>query len=199
LLFVSTTLLFHSQHVYVAVFFPVVFLHTVIFRRDRIKVLSKVAVLVVLVNMPWLIWLSRIKCTSIFQKVALSQVLVIFIGEYVHNLTTYVFPVWLFAVLSVWYVIGRIRKGRFPKPDREVRERLSLPTFFVIFVIIVMVAISPYPFFRYLAPAIPPLILLMAVVINAACVGGASVYRCGDGGFACCYQPDEGLSVRNYS
>ena len=124
------------------------------------------------------------------------QALNIFIKNYVHDLAIYVFPVWLFAVLPVWYIIARIRKGRISKLGRQVWERLSLPVFFIIFVIIVITVTSPYPFFRYMAPTIPPLILLTAVIINAA--WSASAYRCGDGGFAGYYQPDEGLSLRNY-
>ena len=168
LLFAATTLLFHSQHIYVAVFFPAVFLHAVIFRRDRLKTLSKVTALVILVNMPWLIWLSGMKYTSPYKQLELSQVFNIFIKKYVHELAIYVFPVWLLAVLPVWYIIARIRKGQFPKLGRQVWERLSLPIFFIIFVIIVITVTSPYPFFRYLAPTIPLLILLMAVIINTA-------------------------------
>lgn len=168
LLFAATTLLFHSQHIYVAVFFPAVFLHAVIFHRDRLKTLGKVAALVILVNMPWFIWLSGMKYTSPYQQqVKPLLVFSILIRRYVHDLAIYVFPVWLFAVLPVWYIIARIRKGRFPKLGRQVWERLSLPVFFIIFVIVVITATSPYPFFRYMAPTIPPLILLTAVIINA--------------------------------
>jgi len=168
LLFAATTLLFHSQHIYVAVFFPVVFLHAVIFHRDRLNILLVVTVLTTLVNIPWFIWLSGVKYTSPYKQLEQLQVLNIFIKNYVHDLAIYVFPVWLFAVLPVWYIIARIRKGRFPKLGRQVWERLSLPVFFIIFVIIVITVTSPYPFFRYMAPTIPPLILLTAVIINAA-------------------------------
>lgn len=168
LLFAATTLLFHSQHIYVAVFFPAVFLHAVIFRRDRLKILLVVTVLTTLVNIPWFIWLSGMKYMSPYKQLEQLQVLNIFVKNYVHDLAIYVFPVWLFAVLLVWYIIARIRKGRFPKLGRQVWERLSLPVFFIIFVIIVITVTSPYPFFRYMAPTIPPLILLAAVIINAA-------------------------------
>jgi hypothetical protein len=168
LLFAATTLLFHSQHIYVAVFFPVVFLHAVIFHCDRLKTLGKVAALVIVVNTPWLIWLSGMKYASPYQEAGLLRVLFVFIVRYVHDLACYVFPVWLFAVLPVWYIVTRVRTGRFPVSGRQVWERLSLLVFFIVFNIIAVSAKTPSPFFRYMAPAIPLLTLLAAVIINAA-------------------------------
>jgi 4-amino-4-deoxy-L-arabinose transferase-like glycosyltransferase len=168
LLFAATTLLFHSQHIYVAVFFPAVFLHAVIFHRARLKTLGKVAALVILVNTPWLIWLSGMKYASPYQEAGLLRVLFVFIVRYVHDLACYVFPVWLFAVLPVWYIVTRVRTGRFPVFSRQVWERLSLLVFFIVFNIIAVSAKTPSPFFRYLAPSIVLVILLAAVIINAA-------------------------------
>jgi 4-amino-4-deoxy-L-arabinose transferase-like glycosyltransferase len=168
LLFAATTLLFHSQHIYVAIFFPAVFLHAVIFHRDRLKTLSKVAALVILVNIPWLIWLSGMKYASPYQQMGLLRVLTAFIWDYIKDLSIYVFPIWLFAVLAVRYIVTRVKTGRFPMPSRQVWERLLLPVFFIVLNIIAVSLKTPFPFLRYVAPSVVLLILLAAVVIDAA-------------------------------
>jgi 4-amino-4-deoxy-L-arabinose transferase-like glycosyltransferase len=168
LLFAATMLLFHSQHIYVAIFFPAVFLHTVIFHRDRLKTLGKVVALVLIINMPWLIWLSGMKYASPYSQVELLRVLGTFIWKYIQDLAIYIFPVWLFAALLAWYVVTRIRTGRFPMPSRQALEKLSLPFFFIVFNIIAVSLKTPFPFLRYVAPSVVLLILLAAVVIDAA-------------------------------
>jgi hypothetical protein len=168
LLFAATTLLFHSQHIYVAIFFAAVFLHALIFHCDRLKTLSKVAALVILVNIPWVIWLSGMKYTSPYQQVDLLRVLYFFILKYLHDLAKYVFPVWLLAVLPVWHIVTCVRTGRLAMPTRQAWDRLSLPVFFIMFNIIAVSVKTPAPFFRYVAPSIALLVLLAAVVIDDA-------------------------------
>ena len=168
LLFAAMTLLFHSQHIYVAIFLPAVFLHAIIFHRDLLKTLGKAMALVILVNIPWLIWLSGMKYTSPYSQVGLLLVLSTFIWDYIQDLAIYVFPVWLFVALLAWYVVTRIRTGLFPKPNRQVWEKLSLPGFFIVFNIITVSLKTPAPFFRYIAPSAVLLVLLAAVVIDAA-------------------------------
>jgi len=161
LLFAATTLLFHSQHIYLAALFPAVFLHAIIFRRDLLKILTVVTALTILVNVPWLIWLAGVhypaKTMNIFMLVSFFSIDVLY----------YVFPVWLPAAVLLACIVRRVRTGRFFAVSRQVWERLSLPFFFVVFNILTISVAAPYPFFRYLAPAIPLLILLAAVIINA--------------------------------
>jgi 4-amino-4-deoxy-L-arabinose transferase-like glycosyltransferase len=161
LLFATITLLFHSQHIYLAALFPAVFLHAIIFRRDLLKILTVVTTLTILVNVPWLIWLAGVhypaKTMSIFMLASFFSIDVLY----------YVFPVWLPAAVLLACIVRRVRTGRFFAASRQVWERLSLPFFFVVFNILAISVAAPYPFFRYLAPAIPPLILLAAVIINA--------------------------------
>jgi 4-amino-4-deoxy-L-arabinose transferase-like glycosyltransferase len=168
LFFTATTLLFHSQHIYVIIFFPSVFLNTIIFHRDCFKVICKVSALVLIVNMPWLIWLYGIKYTSPYQQEELLRVLYTFISKYLRDIAKYVFPLWLLAVLPVWYVIVLIRTGGFPIFTRQACERLSLPIFFIGLNIVAVSIKTPAPFFRYIAPSAALLILLAAVIIETA-------------------------------
>jgi hypothetical protein len=47
-------------------------------------------------------------------------------------------------------------------------EKLSLPVFFVIFNIVVIASTAPQAYFRYIAPSLPLLIILVAVIVDAA-------------------------------
>jgi 4-amino-4-deoxy-L-arabinose transferase-like glycosyltransferase len=160
LLFAATTLLFHSQHIYLAALFPAVFLHAIIFRRDLLKILTVVTALTILVNVPWLIWLAGVHYP------AKTMNLLMLASFFSIDVLYYVFPVWLPAAVLLAYIVKRVRTGCFFAVSRQVWERLSLPFFFVVFNILAVSVAAPYPFFRYLAPAIPLLILLAAVIIN---------------------------------
>ena len=168
LLFVGATLLFHTQHIYLAVLFPAVFLHAIIFRRDRLKTLGKVTALVILVNIPWFIWLSGMKHTTALQVLRYPALLFpFFIKRFLSDIILYVFPLWLAVVLLLACIVRRVRTGRFFAVSRQLWERLSLPVFFIVFNLLVVSVAAPYPFFRYIAPAIPLLILLAALIIDA--------------------------------
>ena len=159
-LFVGSTLLFHSQHIYVGVLFVAVLLHAIIFHRDRLKLVLVAIIATVLVNAPWLVWLAGMHYPHRFR---LIRFLTIYVADIVH----YVFPLWLLAVVLIVVFARRARTGRFLSRDPRFWEKVSLPVFFVIVNVITVASFSPLTFFRYLGPAIPLLILLIAVIIDA--------------------------------
>jgi 4-amino-4-deoxy-L-arabinose transferase-like glycosyltransferase len=179
-LFVGSTFLFHSQHIYVVVLFATVLLHAVLFRRDRLKLVLVVIAAVVLVNGPWLVWLSgmnvagmNVPPSSFFELqhrfiLFYSIKAYVYIKSYVSDIIRYVFPLWLLAVVLIAQFVRRSRTGRFLSRDPRFWEKVSLPVFFVLFNIIVVVAFAPLMFFRYLTPSIAILVVLIAVIIDAA-------------------------------
>jgi 4-amino-4-deoxy-L-arabinose transferase-like glycosyltransferase len=168
LLFVSLTLLFHSQHIYFGPIVATIWLHAIIFHRERLKILIVVTVVTIIFNGPWLIWLAGMKISNPFFKVTHQMMLGYFIEIYLDYIIKYVFPYWLFAVVIAAAVVRFIRTRRFPIQTPQFLEKISLPIFFIIFTNIVMGTLSPLLFFRYIAPAIPLLVLLIAVIIDAA-------------------------------
>jgi len=169
LLFAGMTLLFHSQYIYLAALFPALFLHVLIFYRDRLKILTLTIILTMLVNGPWLVWiLSGMHYTGSVMMLKRQIMLFNFTKLFLYDLFSYVFPVWILAVVPVIYIVMRVRTGHFFAVNRRFWEAILLPIFFIIFVILVIAMTCPYPFFRYMAPTIPPLIFLAAVIINAA-------------------------------
>jgi 4-amino-4-deoxy-L-arabinose transferase-like glycosyltransferase len=169
MLFVTYTLLFHSQHFYVIVILATTLLHTVIFRRDRLKDLLIAITAVVLVNGPWLVWFAGIK----YHKpdgVRLIKPVLLFIWAVVYSviIIRFVFPVWLALVAAIVAVVRRIKVGHFLPGERLFWEKLSLPAFFIAFNLIMIAIISPMPYLRYIAPSVPLLIILAAVIVDAA-------------------------------
>jgi 4-amino-4-deoxy-L-arabinose transferase-like glycosyltransferase len=169
LLFVASTLLFHSLHIYMVVLFATVLLHAVIFRRDRLKLLLIVIAAVVLVNGPWLVWLAGINYRRP-HGVRLTEPLLLaaWAKTFLLTIICYVFPLWLPVVAAILAVVRRVRTGRFLLRERLFWGKLSLPVFFVIFNILVIAVISPLPYFRYVAPSVPLVVILVAVIVDAA-------------------------------
>jgi 4-amino-4-deoxy-L-arabinose transferase-like glycosyltransferase len=169
LLFVTSTLLLHSQYVYVAVLFAALLMHAIIFHRDQLKILLVVIVATTLLNSPCLVWLAGTKYSQLYGwRLTNLPVMVESIKISLLNIVRYVFPLWLLAVVLIVSLIRRLRTGRFFAKSALFWERLTLPLLFIAFNIIIMTIVSPAPFVRYIAPSIPLLIVLVAVIIDAA-------------------------------
>jgi 4-amino-4-deoxy-L-arabinose transferase-like glycosyltransferase len=169
MLFVASTLLFHTQHFYISVLLATLLLHAIIFHRDRLKILLVVVTVTGLVNAPWFVWLVGMNSSQIFVWRLLNlPVLVTCVRIFSADVVRYVFPLWLLAVVLIVQFVRRIRTGRFLSQDPRFWEKLSLPVFFAIFNVIAIVLLAPLIFFRYVVPSIPLLIILIAVIIDAA-------------------------------
>jgi 4-amino-4-deoxy-L-arabinose transferase-like glycosyltransferase len=168
LLFISMTLLFHSQHIYVAPLFAAMLIHAIIFHRGRLKILLIAGVIAIIVNGPWLIWLSGMNISHPFLKLQQWFILTVYAKIHLENLMKYVFPPWLFAVVIIAAVVRFIRTRKFAVRTSQFLEKISLPIIFTILTIVTVAAMAPLAYFRYIAPAIPLVILIIAVIIDAA-------------------------------
>ncbi|MBN2020733.1 MAG: glycosyltransferase family 39 protein [Sedimentisphaerales bacterium] len=168
MIFAASTLLFHSQHIYVATFFATVLLHSIIFHRDRLKVLLAVMFVTLLVNGPWLIWQAKMNYPSLLLEPQLWFVPFLIIKKLSTYLIRYVFPPWLLPVVLVAELIRRFRTGTFTPMTLRLWEKVALPAFFVVFNIISIALTANDSYDRYVAPSIGLLVILIAVIINAA-------------------------------
>ncbi len=163
--FVASTLLFHTQHFYIAVLFATVLLHAILFGRHRLKVVLVVIAATILVNGPWLVWLAgmhyKVKMPNPFALVA-------FIKVFSKDILRYVFPFWLPGIVLVVVVARRAKTGHFFIQAPLFWRNVSLLVFFVIFNVVSMSLTAPAPYFRYMAPSVALLIILIAVIINDA-------------------------------
>jgi 4-amino-4-deoxy-L-arabinose transferase-like glycosyltransferase len=166
MLFASSMLLFHSQHIYIGILFATVLLHAVLFHRDRLKPLVIVIASVLIVNIPWIIWLTGVNFAIAYgtNVMPLWMSIIKMVADIIH----FVFPAWLLLLLITVLIWRRIKMGIFFADKRAAFEKISLPIFFIIFNMIMILVVSPFPFFRYMSPSIPLLIVLMALIIDAA-------------------------------
>jgi 4-amino-4-deoxy-L-arabinose transferase-like glycosyltransferase len=167
MLVATSTLLFHSQHFYVAVLFSTVLLHACIFGRDRLGKLLLVITAVILLNAPWFLWMSMMKPLRAYDAVLIWSPVIDFIKMLLIRLMRYMFSPLLLVVVLIVIITRRVKTGCFFENALLLWKKLLLPIFFIIFNIIIMAVISPMPFLRYIAPCIPLLIILIAVIVDA--------------------------------
>jgi hypothetical protein len=165
MLFGAATLLFHTQHFYIVTLFAALLLHAVIFGRYILKILLVVMTIVLLINGPWLLWLAGMQ----YQAKGLDlPTLFDCIRTFSKDIVRFIFPAWLLAVPLIAILIIRFKTKSFPRQDKILWSNLSLPIFFVVSNIISLSILAKVPYFRYVAPSIPLLIILVAVVVCAA-------------------------------
>jgi 4-amino-4-deoxy-L-arabinose transferase-like glycosyltransferase len=166
--FVASTLLFHTQHFYLIVLFATVLLHAVIFVRRNLKILLVAIILTIIVNIPWLVWFYGMGYTKTFISLQRPIVLYSSIKCFLVIISRYVFPVWLWGIVLITAIIRLTKTGHIFSRVLLFRGNILLQVFFIAFNIISMSILTPVPYFRYIAPSIPLLIMLIAVIINAA-------------------------------
>jgi len=169
ILFFSMTFLFHSQHIYFAPILATIWLHSLIFHRERLKILLAVTVAAIIINVPWLIWLSGMNIPHPFLKLEAHRAMLgFYIETYFRDLIKYVFGFWLLGAAVIAAVARFIRTRRFPVQTQGFMEKISLPILFIIFTVVAASILGQLMFFRYIAPAVPLTVLLIAVIIDAA-------------------------------
>ena len=162
LLFIAAVMLFHSMHIYIFVLCAALFSHAVIFHRDRLVKLVIVLAAAILFVLPWMIWMATMKYSNWLIPVPFIKfVLKIYLGYFFG----YIFPVWMLAVALVAGGVKLAKNGYSLKGGGLFLDKIMLPVFFIIFNIVLMIILVPFFYFRYLAPAIPLAIILIAVIV----------------------------------
>jgi 4-amino-4-deoxy-L-arabinose transferase-like glycosyltransferase len=166
MLFFASTLLLHTQHFYMAVLFPALAVHAVIYNHEVLKKLLIVIAGVMLFNLPWLLWLANMNYSQ--GHITDLSTNVNFIMAFCADILRYLFPVWLLAIILIITASNRIRKGRLISQEQFLVRNISLLVLFVIFNVVVIAFTCPLPYFRYIAPSVPIAILLVAVIVDSA-------------------------------
>jgi 4-amino-4-deoxy-L-arabinose transferase-like glycosyltransferase len=165
MLFAASTLLFHTQHFYIVSLFAALLLHAAIFGRYTLKILLVVIAAVAIVNGPWLIWLAGMQYQT---KTMNLSALVDCIGTFSTDIFHFVFPRWLAGILLIVFIVILVRTRQLPVRGRLFWSNLSLPVFFIVSNIVSLSVMAHVPYFRYIAPSIPLLIILIATIVYAA-------------------------------
>jgi 4-amino-4-deoxy-L-arabinose transferase-like glycosyltransferase len=166
-LVVSLTLLFHTQYIYFFTLCVAFVLHAILFDRIRLKPLFLFLLIAVLINLPWMVWLSGMRYADRYGSQAANpqRIFSFFLNYCTLSFRLLLFP--LLAVFPVLYMIFfRVNQGQWPRPEKNTVSHMSLLLFSIVVTICVLSVASPAPFFRYLAPLIPAMIIVVANIIS---------------------------------
>ena len=168
----SSVLLFHTHYIYCVTLLATVVLHALLFHRNRLRTILLLAGVVVLVNVPWIVWLSGMKYGQRHGAILVLKAdrLLMVVRVYLSLIGRYIFPFWLLLIVPFVAFVSRVRTGSFFSHDREFWQKLSLLFFFVFFNLVAMtlVVAGSWPFLRYLMPLIPVLTIMVALLVVAA-------------------------------
>jgi len=163
--FLSLILLFHVHYIYFVTLLATVLFHSLSFHKNYIRKLFLICIASFLVNIPWIIWFSRIKYFQQYgSDVFTSKQFISFMFYFLVQIKTYVFPpsLLLLCLIAAW--ANRIKKGTSPF-NWDKWNNLFLLLFFCIFNLTILSLSSPGPFFRYLAPIVPVLYIIIANIL----------------------------------
>jgi len=127
--------------------------------------------LVVLINVPWIVWLSGMKYGQRYEGFFNLKRIAQFTYQYFSQIGRYVFHPLLLLIIPVASCGNWLKNKSFfidLRRDRVFWSRLSLVLLFLISNLAALAVASPAPFFRYLAPLIPLLIILTAWLVDAS-------------------------------
>jgi len=169
-LVLATVFLFHTQYTYYVAFFATVFTHAILFHRQRLKTLLVFSAISGLVNLPWVIWLAGMKYSLAYGGYFIPAKFIIVGSEFLALLTTKTgtFPLPLLLIMPVVCVTNKIKTKSFFTASSAFWQRLSVLLLFVLYNLVILTVTSPAPFYRYLAPLVPPTTILAALLIVAS-------------------------------
>jgi len=165
---IAATLLFHTHYLYCATLLATVTVHCLLFDRSQLKSILLGSVIVALINGPWIIWLSGMKYGEQYEGFFNLTKMLNFSSRYFIQIGRHVFQPLLFLILPAAIGVGRLKNKAFIKnilQDRMLWSRLCLLLLFIFTNLSALIIVSPAPFFRYLAPLIPIIIILASLLV----------------------------------
>jgi 4-amino-4-deoxy-L-arabinose transferase-like glycosyltransferase len=165
--FASSTFLFHTHYVYLAALLGTVVLHTLLFHRNMWKNVLLVTAGIIVVNMPWIIWLSGMKYSEQYGRgtfnlsISLSRLL-----GFLDQIRQYIFPLYLFLIPVGIGLCNFFRKEKIQPWRKDFYWRgMTMVLSFVFLNLVVLSLVAPLPFFRYLAPVVPFLAVIVGLLL----------------------------------
>lgn len=166
---IALTLLFHTHYIYCTTLLATVGLHSLIFHRDRLRMVILSCVVIVLINIPWIIWLSGIKYGEQYGRILFIPLkLYWYTLEYLRLIGLYILTPYLLLIIPFATFGSWIKNKRILSRDRQFQRKLWLLLFFIVFNLVALVFASPQPYFRYLSPLIPVFTIIVALLMVTA-------------------------------
>jgi 4-amino-4-deoxy-L-arabinose transferase-like glycosyltransferase len=159
----SSVFLFHTHYIYCAPLFFSVLLHALLFYRNKLLTILSLVGIVILINIPWIMWLSSIKYSTSYEfRLFNPKEYLYFQSEYLKQIYRYVFTPYLLLAVPAAAIVCKIKKQRIFSGSQKFWKMLCLLIFFAASTIVTLSIISPLPFFRYLSPVAPVFIMFVA-------------------------------------
>ncbi|MCP4112759.1 MAG: hypothetical protein GY749_45730 [Desulfobacteraceae bacterium] len=179
---VASTFLFHTHYIYLATMLATVAVHVLIFQRNLWKKVLLWTLGILVLNSPWIIWLSGMKYGENYDMFKWDP----FVSQMMHfmnHIRQHLFPIYLFLVplgVLLWYWFRN--KEFFFRKKPELLSGIFIPVFFVFINMVALSLVAPAPFFRYLAPVLPFLAIVVGLFLAWAAemhlIAGISILAC---------------------
>jgi 4-amino-4-deoxy-L-arabinose transferase-like glycosyltransferase len=158
----SSMFLFHSNYIYCAPLFLAVLLHSLIFYRGKLLVILSLTLFIILINIPWIIWFYIPGHNGNNNFPFIINKFLKFNVEFVRQICLYIFSPYLLLTVPAAAIACRIKKQPVFLASPRYWKMLCLLLFFTVLTIAEISTIILAPFFRYLTPLIPILIIFAA-------------------------------------
>ena len=158
--------LFHTHYVCCAALLATVIIHAALCRRDKLKLMIGLSAITAGINLPWIVWFLGMghvlkSNTGIVLVAELSAV------YYVYKIGRHIFHPALLGLPVAVYIIHRIRRDRPTPPRKSARPHLVLLLLFIGITLVSTSLTNKFPFFRYLAPLIPVMCIIMGLMLES--------------------------------
>jgi len=158
--------LFQSLYLYFATLLGAIACHAILTQRQQWRRIALWTTIAVVINVPWIIWLSTMKYASQYGASAFDVSLIIDrFKEFITEIHTYSFPFYLLLLPGAAILLRRFHRS--PKDiSNENWQQVIIPVLFILSTLGVLSVFAPAPFFRYLTPLIPFLAMLAALFLQ---------------------------------
>ena len=165
----ASVFLCHTHYVYLVALLCTAMIHMLVFRRDQWKrVLGWTSAACVL-TVPWVVWLSIFQWGKIAREGLTWESFSFHFGFFLRLFEQDVFPMWLVLVpIGTAFILWALKDKVLPLDETVLARGLGL---LVLFILITVAALSfqpQVPYFRYLAPLVPPMAMIIGLLLGWA-------------------------------
>ncbi len=165
---VSAIVIFHCNHLFCATLLATVFIHSLLCQGQQLAKVFRLCVIAALVNIPWLLWISEMRYTSIFGFSFFNDKFFVFLKTYLNDINLYVFPFWLLLIVIGKYLFLCCKKKDIKSivfENMYLWKNVFLVVLFIAITILSLSITSPIPYFRYMTQLIPVFCVITAVIV----------------------------------
>jgi len=168
---VSAIILFHCNHLFCATLLATVFAHALICFRKQLPRVFVLSLIVVSVNLPWLIWISKLRYITLLSSYRMREGgFLDFLRSYLRQIHYFVFPFFLLLIPlgeGLLFCISHRNIKEVVKENALLWKKFLLLFLFIFCTVVSLSVASPVAYFRYLAQLIPVFCIIMAVIITS--------------------------------